>query len=39
MTIKKRLIPRLYFCPDVILIRWLDYEWIIKRWGTDWRFR
>lgn len=25
------MIPRIYICPKVILIRWLDWEWIIPR--------
>lgn len=35
----RKLIPRIYVCPDVIVIYWLDYEWIIKRWvKDDWKF-
>lgn len=23
--------PRIYLCRDVVLVRWMKYEWIIKR--------
>lgn len=25
------LIPRIYDLPEVVLIRWLDFEWIIRK--------
>ena len=35
----RKLFPRIYFCPDVIVIMWLGYEFIINRhWKDDWRF-
>lgn len=27
----RKWLPRIYVCPDVYLICWLGYEWIIKR--------
>ena len=26
-----RLVPRIYDLPEVVLIRWLDFEWIIRK--------
>ena len=30
-----RLKPRIYICRDVVMIRWLDYEVILKRWFKE----
>lgn len=30
-----RLLPRVYICRDVIMVRWRDYEWLIKRWNKS----
>ena len=28
-------LPRIYICPKVIMIRWLQWEWIIPRLFSD----
>jgi len=28
---KKLGLPRIYICPKVIMIRWIDWEWLIPR--------
>ena len=30
-NILRKVIPRFYTCPDVVVVMWLGYEWIIRR--------
>ena len=31
--------PRIYSLPEVYFIRWVDYEIIIHKWGSNHNFR